>query len=172
MLCIAWEEECSAAQNLFYLEHSSGSTAPQPHVARMSSEGGQRALCCKLFIDQARRQAHALPRVSAWLQGIVVWRNESLLLIDDGSGLALVNASSADVADASALKDHVIVEGDYVLVTGLAALPRDEAPGLARDVDIVPSTVCKLPASKVPLLESLWNIEVVDAWVRGRDGGK
>jgi RecQ-mediated genome instability protein 2 len=131
----------------------------------------------KVLARQARKLAGAKDKRPLWLQGFVVWTDcltaeaapLETLIIDDGSGLVYVDLSLLKQCD-SACNAHCasVEKGNYSLVTGqVSLLTRSIANGSKKtDVWIRATTIRNLSHLKdTPLLETLWNSEVVDAWL-------
>lgn len=95
-----------------------------------------------------------------WIQGLVVWRNDAGddVLVDDGSGIARVYLDALEGPDNVSQHASIKVE-DYVLVTG-------EFRGRLRHgrIRVQANTIRNL-SSLGPMAESLWHIEVVDAYL-------
>lgn len=111
------------------------------------------------------RTARFLPRhIPAWIQGTIVWRSPDLIAVDDASGIALVSLNLLPKEDPAANTDALFA-GMYVMVIGrvIKRLIRGR-------VGMVATTVRDLTVY-APMLECLWNLEVVDAflWEKERE---
>lgn len=105
------------------------------------------------------RTARFLPRyIPAWIQGTIVWRSPDLIAVDDASGIALVSLKLLPKEDPAAIID-VLSAGMYVMIIGrvIRRLIRGR-------VGMVATTVRDLTVY-APMLECLWNLEVVDAFL-------
>lgn len=97
---------------------------------------------------------------SIWIQGVVVWVSETQLAIDDGSGIARAALQEYMRHDSS----PPFREGQYVMVVGIM-LKRFKGHRMGMKA----TTICDLTSS--PMLETMWNLEVADAFLYGKEKG-
>jgi hypothetical protein len=131
---------------------------------------GQPPACVKVLVREARTLA-APSSAPVWVQGYVVWLRAPLFILDDGSGVALVDATELACVDACALSEHRLTVGTHAMVVGQASVLQAPCAPEARHVQIAPATVRNLSQKKnAPMLDALWNSEVVDAWLDRNSG--
>lgn len=113
--------------------------------------------CVKALI----REAAAIVG-SCWIQGYVVATEATRFVLDDGSGIALVDRGAAHTVSACGLEDHAL--GVYAMVVGCAVA---DAPGPHGRVRVdAPTTIRNLSARPgAPMREVLWHAEVAEAWL-------
>lgn len=126
------------------------SQSPPSQSLRSLSEGTS---ACKGLISYVR----TLPKESlVWIQGTVVGLKQKEVSVDDGSAIARVQFNPKRD---SALNIEALCPGAYIMVIGLmSAKLKGYRMGMRAFTvrDLTPNAV---------FLETLWNLEVVDAYL-------
>lgn len=105
------------------------------------------------------RRARLLPKwTSVWLQGTMVWKKDSQLALDDGSGIARVDVHNQEGRDLASCV-HTLKLGDYIMVVGDTA-GRFKGHRLG-----IKATTVRDLTGQGPMMETMWNLEVVDAFL-------
>lgn len=108
---------------------------------------------------QLIRVARNLPKRShVWIQGVLVWKSENQIAVDDGTGIARVDVCNQEKRDLASCV-HTLDEGSYIMVVGETA-----GKFKGHRLGIRAMTVRDLTAQGV-MMESLWNLETVDAFL-------
>ena len=137
------------------IQASNDITSRQIDSQTMSTQSQESQPAQKGLIRTARLVPY---KTVVWIQGTIIWMGDEQIAIDDGTGVARVHILGYERRDVAAALDKLEV-GKYVMAVGeLYKKFRGHRMGMKA------STIRDL-SSHGPLVESLWNLEVVDAFL-------